>query len=780
MRIDLHLHSIESGASTNWWVKGLGLGLETRESYTPPEEAYRKAKAAGMDFATLTDHQTINGAVTLTHHPDFLVGEEVGTVFPEDNSHIDVLVYGLDASHHPEIQARRPNVYALVEYLREAGLVHVLAHPLFEVGAPLTRAGIEKRMVLFPLWEFINGSRPMEQNRLTRRVAEQVDASDLRQLARLHGLPIPAHELIAGTAGSDDHGGVYPGHTWTEVPAVSSVTDLLDAMRYQQVRPGGEHDSVAKMGATGLRIITGAVLHDGQDPASGRLATGIPEDSPIRSLIPSHADVDKLFEYLPLVKHLDASQVRDILADRYKRQLGQAFATKGEGFPLLGVIGKLGSMVDAHLYVAPYVGIHGYFARERNKTKALAAELYPDSSEPIRVGIFVDDLDEIHGVSTMYQEVQKLVPEASGDTITLVSCGSAASGNVVNLRPLAEVPIPLYDNRRLGVPSILDVLDHIAEAEYDVLHVATPGPIGIAAMVAGYTFGIPIVGAYHTEFASYAEVLSGDALVAEIVEVLVREFYERCHTVVVPSRTTGESLTERGYRIRRLEVLKNGVDTRSFSPAMRDEALHDTLGGGRTLLLYVGRVSREKGLAQLAEGYLQLRTRRDDVHLVIVGDGPYREELAALLGDTVTFTGFIRGEELSRIVASCDVFVFPSMTDTLGRAVIEAQAAGLPAVVFGMGGPRECIQPGTTGFVVEPGDDARFLMRVEDLVGNPAMRQAMGEAARAFSGNLSWHQVRNGLLALYREVRAAHAPASAEAILSGNDGPVVHEPAHAH
>jgi hypothetical protein len=152
MRIDLHLHSIESGASTNWWVKGLGLGLETRESYTPPEEAYRKAKAAGMDFANLTDHETINGAVTLTDHPDSLVGEEVGTVFPEDNSHIDVLVYGLDASHQPEIQARRPNVYALVEYLREAGLVHVLAHPLFEVGAPLTRAGVEKRMVLFPLW----------------------------------------------------------------------------------------------------------------------------------------------------------------------------------------------------------------------------------------------------------------------------------------------------------------------------------------------------------------------------------------------------------------------------------------------------------------------------------------------------------------------------------------------------------------------------------------------------------------------------------------------------
>src|ERR671916_2844991 len=125
--VDLHLHSRASGTATNWWVRGLGTEVEARESYTPPEEAYRMAKRAGMDFFTLTDHETIDGALTLTHHPDFFVGEEVATYIPEEGGYADVLVYGLDERVHREVQSRRGNVHELVDYLREAGGGHVLA-----------------------------------------------------------------------------------------------------------------------------------------------------------------------------------------------------------------------------------------------------------------------------------------------------------------------------------------------------------------------------------------------------------------------------------------------------------------------------------------------------------------------------------------------------------------------------------------------------------------------------------------------------------------------------
>ncbi len=127
-RVDLHLHSRVSGATTSWWVKGVGPDVEAQESYTPPEESYRMAKKAGMDFVTLTDQETIDGALTLLHHRDFFIGAEVSTFFPKDGSQVDVLVYGLDAKVHREAQSRQSNVYDLVDYLREAGVAHVLAH----------------------------------------------------------------------------------------------------------------------------------------------------------------------------------------------------------------------------------------------------------------------------------------------------------------------------------------------------------------------------------------------------------------------------------------------------------------------------------------------------------------------------------------------------------------------------------------------------------------------------------------------------------------------------
>lgn len=162
-------------------------------------------------------------------------------------------------------------------------------------------------------------------------------------------------------------------------------------------------------------------------------------------------------------------------------------------------------------------------------------------------------------------------------------------------------------------------------------------------------------------------------------------------------------------------------------------------------------MSREKDLDGLAEGYLDLR-HRGDVHLVVAGDGPYRRELEARLGGTATFTGFLEGEKLARVFASCDVFVFPSTTDTLGMAVAEAQASGLPAVVRGTGGPGECIRPGISGLVADPEGGQGFFAGVESLLDNPKRRKSMGWKAREFAESLSWEAVLDSLTSLHTQV----------------------------
>ena len=274
MLVDLHLHSRASGTATNWWVKGLGADVEARESYTPPEEAYRMAKGAGMDFVTLTDHETIDGALTLTHHPDFFAGEEVSAYLPEEGGYVDVPVYGLDGEAHREAQARRGDAHELVAYLREAGVVHVLAHPIYAMPGPLDRGAVEKRLVMFGLWEFINGSRPAQQNRLAREIAGSVGPVELRQMALRHGLPTPPHRGISGTGGSDDHGGIYGGATHTVLPKVESAKELLDALAASETRPAGEDGSVAKMIHTGFRL-AGAAIGEGEDGRALRVLRGL-------------------------------------------------------------------------------------------------------------------------------------------------------------------------------------------------------------------------------------------------------------------------------------------------------------------------------------------------------------------------------------------------------------------------------------------------------------------------------------------------------------------------
>ena len=705
--MDLHLHSRASGMASNWWVKGLGADVEARESYTPPEKAYKMAKEAGMDFVTLTDHETIEGAVSLAGHPDFFVGEEVSARFPEDGNHADVLVYGLDERVHREVQARRDDIYRLVDYLREDGVVHVLAHPVYAMPGPLGRDEMEKRLVLFGLWEFINGSRPEKQNRLARDLAETVGPIELRQMALRHGLGVPAHRGICGTAGSDDHGGIYGGATHTVAPpGIRSPSEFLDALAGGEIRPAGEDGSVEKLVQTGFRLAAAAIEEDDERQAVRVLRKFALRPALLRRLRGvAPGPETKMVKHVPLLARLGGPEVRKVLTGRYEEHLSDAMGGVGSGFPALDFFSSIGTFMDGHTYIAPYVALHGYFGREGRKANLLRREVLPGGREGLKIGVFVDGWEAVHGVATMYQNVQVLAERAHAGVFEVVRCGvgpapdasaTPRSDGGTSLRAVAALPVPLYEGLTLGVPSLLDVVEHTAAEDYDALHVATPGPLGLAALVTGLVLGIPVVGAYHTEFGAYAGALSGDAVVAEIVEVAVREFYERCSVVAVPSQATALALRNRGYRIGRFEVLKNGVDAELFDPGKRDPAMRHTLGGGRKLLLYAGRVSKEKGLGRLATGYLDLLRRRgtDDVRLVVAGDGPYRAELEALLGRSATFAGFLRGEELARLFASCDAFVFPSTTDTLGRAVAEAQASGLPAVVCGTGGPASASSQG--------------------------------------------------------------------------------------
>ena len=210
-------------------------------------------------------------------------------------------------------------------------------------------------------------------------------------------------------------------------------------------------------------------------------------------------------------------------------------------------------------------------------------------------------------------------------------------------------------------------------------------------------------------------------------------FYEQADCVFVPSQSTAAELAEKGLRPEKLRLTPRGVDLKRFHPAKRNgflESRHQLREGLK--ILYVGRVSKEKNLPLLVRIFKSLSRQRDDLNLVVVGEGPYYAEMQQELQGTQTiFTGYLTGDDLAAVYASCDLFLFPSTTDTFGNVVLEAQASGIPVIVSDVGGPRENVIPGETGLVVAATEES-LTRAVLESVADPLRLREMGRAARRY------------------------------------------------
>jgi glycosyltransferase involved in cell wall biosynthesis len=273
----------------------------------------------------------------------------------------------------------------------------------------------------------------------------------------------------------------------------------------------------------------------------------------------------------------------------------------------------------------------------------------------------------------------------------------------------------------------------------DLIHITTPGPIGLAARMMARRLDLPVVGSYHTHFGECAEALSGSRRVGHVLERYVRWMYKRCDPLLVPSQATRQMLMGCGYRSDRLRLWTRGVDTTSFNPSRAVAAMREAwqVDDRRPAVIYVGRLSREKGLDLVAP--IQCLLDRDRVahQLVFVGDGPMRARLSAACPGAV-FVGNVSHDKVALAMASADVFLFPSATDALGNVVLEAQASGLPVIVSDRGGPQEHLLSQATGEICVAGDACDFAAKLGRLLRAPDRRRRMGRAARQFALSRDW------------------------------------------
>ncbi|NTW98458.1 MAG: glycosyltransferase family 1 protein, partial [Geobacteraceae bacterium] len=331
--------------------------------------------------------------------------------------------------------------------------------------------------------------------------------------------------------------------------------------------------------------------------------------------------------------------------------------------------------------------------------------------------------------------------KSRGVELTVITAGDdveTAVEGVKKFQSEGDFVLPEYPELKLNFPPILDVMDYIEREGFTRIHVSTPGTVGLLGLLIARLMDIPVAGTYHTDIPQYVRSLTNDEFLEQAAWSYMIWFYGQMEEVMVPSAGTREQLISRGLPPERMKPLPRWVDTEVYSPEMRNPSFWKSrgVGMGRIVLLYVGRVSREKGLAMLADSFRELVDTGAAIALAIIGDGPYREEMeASLSGYPAIFTGYLAGEQLQRGYASADLFVFPSATDTFGNVVLEAQASGLPVIVSDQGGPRELMIDGETGAVFQAGNTHNLAVAIRLLTSDPERLSRMGLNARQFTLN---------------------------------------------
>ncbi|MHB8142312.1 MAG: glycosyltransferase [Thermoleophilia bacterium] len=801
-RVDLHLHSRFSTESDLWILRQAGIG----ESNTDPETVYKVCKERGMTYVTLTDHNTIEGGLRLQEHEDFFLSEEVTTYFPGEDVKLHLLALGIDEKQHGEIQELRRNLYELVRYLNQEGILYVLSHPLTRLGGELTPGHIERLMLLFPIWEVHNGSTLERENSMSRRLAERCSRELIQQLAEKHNLEPVTRERISFTAGSDDHGGFDLASAWTVTAPTRGIAEFLEEVRSGRTEIDGSHGSTLKLAHTmfgllahgveslehkekasgfgglagwaspGFRGASGGArkwMHlaslalGGRPPAAGAIRTVMGDARLRKALLPLMAASVKPGKCGGDRYH---DQVFSLVNAAWASGMGSTISDLSEitFFNAVDNLDKIGRLVALQTLLLPHSLSANYHSRQRHFLTRLDKEIFNGRSgnhkarQP-RVGLFTDTYDEVNGVTSILRRLAEYCQKEERPLDIICAGDQRSEGRVVRFPAVAATNLPEYGQLNLSIPPVLEVVKHCEEQEFDLIHAATPGPMGLTAFLASRILQLPFVTSYHTDIPRCVGRITDDKLNEEVAWTYTRWFYRRSDLTFAPSVYTSRDLAGHGLDRHKMAVLYQGIDADRFSPEMRSRRWRERLGGGdgKKVLLFVGRLSREKDLRFLAECYLDIRSRRDDVHLAIVGDGPERRELEDLLGDRATFTGWLEGEELAAAFASADLFVFPSSVDTAGQVILEAQASGLPVVLCDEGGACENIIPGRSGLTASSRSLSSFTHGIEQLLDSGDTMAAMSVEARRMTEARSWEKVFADMFDTYAELVNWWQPLSA-------------------
>ena len=302
-------------------------------------------------------------------------------------------------------------------------------------------------------------------------------------------------------------------------------------------------------------------------------------------------------------------------------------------------------------------------------------------------------------------------------------------------------PLPGYPGLQWGMTSTHRLTRRWQQQRPDVVYIATEGPLGLCALRVARRLGIAVVSGFHTNFQQYFNQY-GLTFFSRALTRYLRWFHNRSSLTLVPSSSQRLELTRRHFE--RLELLARGVDSQLFSPSRRQMSLRQSWGlrENDIALLHVGRLAPEKNLGALKRclDALQARYPARRFKLIVVGDGQKRAALEASLPEAV-FCGVQCAEALANHYASADVFLFPSLSETFGNVVLEAQASGLGVVAYDEAAAGQHIRHGYNGVLAMPGDEYAWLEAACWLLEDPETLRTIRLNARRHASRQSWQGI---------------------------------------
>ena len=807
-RVDLHCHSIASTEADEAALNAIGCP----ESYSEPADVHAQARSRGMDFVTITDHDSVDGVAKILDRPDVLPGEELTCYFPEDGCKMHVLVWGLTRDDHAALQAIAADIYDVARYVEERQLAHAVAHPVYRQNDVLERWHLERLIVLFKGFECLNGAHSAAHRDAFEPMIDSLTPETIELLARRHKLPVRWNQPWnkTRTGGSDDHALLNIGRTWTEFPAdCRRVEDLLECLRTARCRPGGEAGSSIKLAHNFLGVAVRYASHRLQDATRPgdmlQMLVGGGRALRRRDLLAMAARqklqtmrsrISRGFRKTPppqggiaLFRRLFESSVKSRIAEQRDIcdaiRSGRAPLAEHEAvFQLIGQLqrdvtqgisssvfdglshGKLAPLFDAISAVAAqqFLMLPYYFAlfhqnREREHLPRITGYGAGRQMRDLRVGVFTDAFDADGEIA---QFTRSLAAQSHQRGLKMLVQTCSAS-NVPpepwqkNFQPLTESALP-FAGQSLSLPPVAEVLEWADRQQFDVIHAETCGPMGFVGWLAAKMLRIPFIAAFHVDMPGLVKAATGDFRLALAANSAAGWFYQQADVVITRSRSTAPLMRALGVEPGKLTMTPPEFDVAAFEPSPRDLNHWNRLRVGEPIqLLYRGPVAVERNVPMLADAFERLCRLRSDVALIVLGDGPYRPAMQKRLAPLPAyFPPPGSAASAAEDYCSSDLLLYPSHVECAAQTVIEAQACGLPVLVSDQGAAAEMMDDAVSGMVLPAHQPQAWADAIHALLNDEPRRQRMSRTAPQRATRFARRRTLDLLWDEYARLAAAH------------------------